>query len=154
MSFNYPQLGSRLLAEANDTVGATGSALHPNVPAWSGGPARGVFRVGEVELPLRSGATGPGEYLADLPGGPGSGLNAQIPTHVEGHVAGLYHQYGLEYGELFINKAPCSTGAMCRYNLGRILPDGAVLDVHFLNDSGSISTWRFTGGLEKWQVIR
>ncbi len=48
---------------------------HPNVPADDGPPAQGVLRVGNVEVPVRSGTQGPGTWLTDnLEGGPGSGL--------------------------------------------------------------------------------
>ncbi len=147
-------LKSNLLSEAN-CVSAGGSKLHPNVPEWQAGdPARGVFKVGGIEVPLQSGAKGPGEYLKTLPGGRGSGLNAQIPTHVEGHVAGIMHKYGINQAELFINKAPCGTGAMCRHNLHRILPPGAKLLIHFLETNGKISTWLFESGVPGWRIIK
>jgi hypothetical protein len=145
---------SILLAEANDSLSASGSSVHPNVPEWvDGAPAQAILKVNGVEIPLRSGVTGPGEWLGQSPGGPGSGLNAQIPTHVEGQAAGLFYQYGLDYGELFVNKPPCATGAMCRYNLGRILPQGSVLDVSFPDPNGGVSTWQFTGGVPRWQPV-
>ena len=97
---------------------------------------------------MTSGAPGPGQALKNLPGGPGSGLNAQIPTHVEGHAAGFMHTENITDADLFINKAPCATGAMCRYNLGKILPPGSTLRVHFFNDSGTLTTWTFHGGVK------
>jgi len=52
------------------------------------------------------------------------------------------------------NKAPCDIGrAKCRYVLHKLLPAGSVLDVHFPNDSGGISTWRFVAGRKGWSEL-
>lgn len=148
------KIEKKLLGEANDSVSEIGSKLHPNVPEWNvKDPARGIFKFGNAEVPLKSGAQGPGEFLKTLPGGPGTGLNAQIPTHVEGHVSGLMHKYGIKDAELFINKPPCATGAMCRHNLNRILPPDSKLTVHFLEPDGKITTWLFEHDVPKWKVI-
>lgn len=139
---------------SNSVLSPNGSNLHPNVPQWeSGAPARGILRVFNCEIPLQSGSRGPGEYLKTLPGGNGSGLNAQIPTHVEGHVASIMRQTGATEAELFINKPPCSTGAQCRYNLHKILPENSTLIVHFPDETGKIVTWRFKAGVPRWEVI-
>ena len=113
---------------------------------------RGVLSAGGQEVPLVSGEDGPGRWLIDnLPGGPGSGLT-RAWTHVEGHAAGFMHQHKVQQANLYINKAPCDIGrAKCRYVLHKLLPTGSVLDVHFPNDSGGISTWRFVSGIEKWR---
>jgi hypothetical protein len=34
-----------------------------------------------------------------------------------------------------------------------LLPPGAVLDVHFPNASGGITTWRFIGGVARWEEL-
>ena len=69
---------------ANTELPNSGSKLHSKVPEWQAGePARGIFKVGSQEVPLKSGASGPGEFLKTLPGGKGTGLNAQIPSAVE-----------------------------------------------------------------------
>jgi hypothetical protein len=147
-----PSLGLR--SAGNDSLSNTGSVVHPNVPDWTeGAPARGILVVGDTQIPLRSGVEGPGAFLKTLPGGQGSGLNAQIPSHVEGHTAGLMYQYGVDEAVLFINKAPCATGAMCRYNLQRILPPGSQLVVQFPNESGEVTTWLFRAGEPGWKVL-
>lgn len=121
------------------------------MPPYDGGKVRGVLELGGVEQPLVSGENGPGRWLVDhLPGGPGSGLT-RAWTHVEGHAAGLMRQHNATRADLYINKAPCDIGrAKCRYVLHKLLPAGAVLDVHFPDGSGGVSTWRFVGGRKGW----
>ncbi len=64
------KIEKKLLGEANDSVSEIGSKLHPNVPEWNvKDPARGIFKFGNAEVPLKSGAQGPGEFLKTLPGG-------------------------------------------------------------------------------------
>lgn len=131
----------------------TGSSVHPNVPVWHDKePAQGILRIFDCEIPLKSGR-GPGQYLKTLPRGKGSGINAQIPDHVEGHVASIMRQTGALEAELFINKAPCDTGAMCRYNLHKILPPNSTLIVHFPDKTGKVITWKFEAGVTGWKVI-
>ncbi|MGH7295432.1 MAG: DddA-like double-stranded DNA deaminase toxin, partial [Polyangiaceae bacterium] len=131
-------------------IGAPETPL-ARLPRWTEkAPARGILAYGPEEVPLASGAAGPGQALKKLPGGPGTGLNAQIPTHVEGHAAGLMHTEGITDADLFINKAPCASGAMCRYNLNKILPPGSTLRVHFLEENGTVTTWTFHGGVPGW----
>lgn len=111
----------------------------------------GLFDGGGIQKPLVSGESGPGQWLKDnLPGGPGSGMT-RAWTHVEGHAAGVMHKKQIMKAELFINKVPCGTGpAKCQYVLHKLLPQGAILDVHFPSDSGGVRTWRFTGGVKGW----
>jgi hypothetical protein len=103
------------------------------------------------QVPLISGEAGPGRWLIEnLSGGPGSGLT-RAWTHVEGHTAGWMHQHHITRADLYINKVPCEIGrAKCRYVLHKLLPPGSVLDVHFPNDQGTISTWRFVSGRQGW----
>jgi len=64
----------------------------------------------------------------------------------------MMHQNHARQAELFINKIPCGAGAAnCRYVLNKLLPEGSILDVHFPNDNGQIITWRFIGGVKRWQ---
>src|SRR5919108_1546409 len=99
----------------NDYRSSIGSAVHPHVPPYDGETTRGVFKAGGTEVSLRSQAPGPGEWIQkNLPGGPGGGKNAVIPSHVEGHAAGLMHIYGVKDADLYINHDPCRTSAMCR----------------------------------------
>jgi hypothetical protein len=137
----------------NDELSAIGSNVHPNVPAYDGPPAQGVLRVGNVEVPLRSGTQGPGTWLTDnLEGGPGSGLT-RAWTHVEGHAAGVMNELGIKGADLYINKPPCGAGAAnCRFVLNKLLPEGATLRVHFLNTDGTVGEWDFTGGVPGWVV--
>jgi hypothetical protein len=124
------------------------------VPPYDGGKARGVLNINGKETALVSGESGPGRWLVDnLPGGPGSGLT-RAWTHVEGHSAGVMHQTNAHRADLYINKAPCEIGrAKCRYVLHKLLPAGSVLDVHFPNDSGGVTTWRFVGGIKGWSEL-
>ncbi|MDR0489854.1 MAG: hypothetical protein LBH28_01220 [Oscillospiraceae bacterium] len=150
-------MGSRKSLDGyeNTDLSSVGSNVHPNVPPWKpGDPATGIFKAGEQEIPLSSGQIGPGEYLKTLPGGSGTGINAQIPTHVEGHVAGIMRQTGIKEAELFINKPPCATGAMCRHNLNKILPPDSTLTVHFPDETGNIATWIFKSGVSGWTVVQ
>jgi hypothetical protein len=144
---------ARAAARRADDVGrALGPGrVHPDLPLYDGGKVQGILRIGDKEIPLISGESGPGRWLKDnLPGGPGSGLT-RAWTHVEGHTAGYMHQNGVQAAELFINKVPCETGAAkCRYVLNKLLPEGSFLDVRFPNDSGGVSTWRFMHGVERW----
>lgn len=128
--------------------------VHPDVPPYDGGKVKGVLRLGDAETPLVSGEDGPGRWLIDnLPGGPGSGLT-RAWTHVEGHAAGIMRQRAVERAELFINKAPCATGAAkCRFVLNKLIPAGSVLDVRFPNEQGGTTTWRFTGGVKGWKEL-
>jgi hypothetical protein len=128
--------------------------VHPDVPPYDGGKVQGVLDTGGPETPLISGEDGPGRWLVDnLPGGPGSGLT-RAWTHVDGHDAGVMHQRSLKHADLYINKVPCDIGrAKCRYVLHKLLPPGSVLDVHFPNDSGGISTWRFTAVCKGWSEL-
>jgi SCP1.201-like deaminase len=145
-----------LALEANDVLSAVGSNVHPNVPPWKGGSARGVLTYDGVEIPLKSSKGNPGQWLRDnLDAGEGSGLNAIIPTHVEGHAAAIMNKYDITEGaELFLNKPPCPEGGMCRYNLNKLLPDGAVLPVHFLGDDGvTVHTWIFRAGVARWVEV-
>lgn len=133
------------------------------MPLYDGGKAQGVININGRETPLISGEDGPGRWLVEnLPGGPGSGLT-RAWTHVEGHAAGLMHQTKSpeqdsgrpQRADLFINKAPCDIGrAKCRHVLHKLLPHGSVLDVHFPNDRGGVSTWRFAGGTKGWSELR
>ena len=141
----------QLESYSNSELSSEGSSIHPNVPEWkSGDPCKGVMEVGGAKISLQSGASGPGGFLKTLPGGKGSGLNAQIPTHVEGHAASIMIQEKITTAELYINKPPCNTGAMCRFNLNRILPEGYTLNVHFPDISGNEVIWQFKGGILKW----
>ncbi|TMD89974.1 MAG: hypothetical protein E6I73_09290 [Chloroflexi bacterium] len=135
----------------NDDLSAIGSDLHPNVPAYDGPPAQGILRVGNVEVPLRSGTQGPGTWLTDnLEGGKGSGLTFAW-KHVEGHAAGIMNELGIKNADLFINKPPCGPGAAnCRTVLFKLLPEGSTLRVHFLNVDGTVGEWDFTGGVPGW----
>jgi len=141
----------QLESYSNSELSSEGSSIHPNVPEWKiGDPCRGVMEVDGAKISLQSGGSGPGEYLKTLPGGKGTGLNAQIPTHVEGHAASIMRQEGITSAELYINKPPCNTGAMCRFNLSRILPEGSTLTVHFPDIAGNEVIWQFKGGTPKW----
>ena len=44
-------------------------------------------------------------------------------------------------------------GAMCRFNLNKILPNDSMLIVHFPDESGNIVTWQFESKIPKWTVI-
>ena len=77
-------------------------------------------------------------------------MNAQNSTHVEGHAASIMRQEGISSAELYINKPPCNTGAMCRFNLSKILPDGSKLNVHFPDIDGNEVIWQFKSGTPKW----
>jgi len=125
--------------------------VHPQVPPYSGGKTEGLLTAGTAQQPLVSGETGPGTWLVEhLPGGPGSGLT-RAWTHVEGHAAGYMHRHRIAQAELFINQIPCAKGAAkCRYVLYKLLPEAAVLDVHFPDDAGRVGTWRFIGGVKGW----
>ncbi|MCY2987566.1 MAG: hypothetical protein NTY19_06845 [Planctomycetota bacterium] len=155
--FGRPVLtAANFMDEANDVLSAVGSLVHPNVPMWAQNqPARGIMRtVNGFEVPLRSGIANPGEWLMQhLPGGKGSGLNAQIPTHVEGHAVAIMHKYGLTEARLFINKPPCATGAMCRYNLHKLLPTGSELRIRFPGEDGVLHEWLFKSGVPLWEVL-
>ena len=144
----------KLESYANSELSSEGSAIHPNVPEWhQGEPCRGVMEIGDAKIPLQSGSAGPGNYLKTLPGGKGSGLNAQIPQHVEGHAAAIMRQEGITSADLYINKPPCSTGAMCRFNLNKILPENSTLNVHFPNEFGVETIWQFKSGTARWKLI-
>jgi hypothetical protein len=127
--------------------------VHPDVPPYDGGKVHDVLNTGDQNIPLISGEDGPGRWLIDnLPGGPGSGLT-RAWTHVEGHAAGHMHQHDIQRADLFINKIPCEIGrAKCRYVLHKLLPAGAVLDVHFPDGTG-VTTWRFVGGTKGWSEL-
>ena len=124
------------------------------MPPYDGGKVRGVLNIGGKETPLISGEDGPGRWLIEnLPGGPGSGLT-RAWTHVEGHAAGTMHQTKASRADLYINKVPCDIGrAKCRYVLHKLLPAGSTLDVHFPNDGGGVTTWRFVGGTKGWSEL-
>lgn len=128
--------------------------IHPGVPPYDGGKVRGVLRLDDAETSLVSGEDGPGRWLVNnLPGGPGSGLT-RAWTHVEGHAAGIMREREVKRAELFINKAPCATGAAkCRFVLNKLIPAGSVLDVRFPNEQGGATTWRFTGGEKGWKEL-
>jgi hypothetical protein len=151
-----PTAGRVLQNEANDELSAVGSAVHKNVPPYPGkGPTRGVLRVGDVEIPLVSGESQPGQWLMEnLAGGAGSGRTFAW-KHVEGHVAGIMRKHGVMDADLFINQVPCGPGAAaCRFVLHKLIPPGAKLRVHFLNQNQTVGTWLFEGGIPKWRVIR
>lgn len=141
-------------SRSNSVLSDLGSEVHPHVPTYEGGPARGVMRVGKTDIPLQSGETGPGRYLKEnLPGGPGSGLT-RAWTHVEGHTVGIMHEFNLGKAELFINKAPCGVGAAkCRFVLNKLLPEGSQLLVHFPGEDGGVTTWLFQHGVPKWAPL-
>lgn len=145
-----------LLAESNDPNPRTcGSNVHPRVPPYPGsGQTLGILVVAGIEIPLRSGGGPPGSWLIEnLEGGTGSGLNAVIPTHVEGHAVAIMHKHSLSSAVLFINQAPCPRSAMCRFNLHRILPAGSTLIVFFLEEDGmTVSCWSFRAGVPRWEV--
>jgi SCP1.201-like deaminase len=140
---------------ANSALSEIGSDVHPNVPPYDDPPAMGVLRVGDVEVPLRSGENGPGRWLIDnLPGGPGSGRTFAW-KHVEGHAAGLMNEYGVKDADLFINKVPCGDPpgpANCRFVLHKLLPEGSTLRVHFPGDDGSVTVWTFKSDVPRWTV--
>jgi hypothetical protein len=151
--------GGRLRDEANAPLSPVGSAVHPHVPPYPGDshPTSGVFSAKGTEVPLVSGKHGPGEYLIPndrLPGGPGSGKNAMILTHVEGHAAGAMQKHGIKDADLYINQAPCGKGGQCRFNLGKIIPPGSSLRVHFPDSDGTVKTWLFQHGVPKWRELQ
>ena len=55
-------------------------------------------------------------------------------------------QEGITSADLYINKPPCSTGAMCRINLNKILPENSTLNVHFPNEFGVETIWQIKSG--------
>jgi nucleic acid/nucleotide deaminase of polymorphic system toxin len=136
---------------SNDDLSAVGSDVHPNVPPYDGPPLRGILRVGNVEVPLKSSETGPGTWLTDnLEGGVGSGLT-RAWTHVEGHAVGLMNEFGIKDADLYISKPPCGPSpANCRFVLYKLLPEGATLRVHFPAGDGTVVQWTFTGGVPGW----
>jgi hypothetical protein len=140
--------------DAARDAGKIPGQVHPKVPPYEGGKTSGLLKIGDTEEPLVSGETGPGQWLMDnLTGGPGSGLT-RAWTHVEGHAAGYMRMHGVNQAELFINQVPCAAGAAkCRYVLNKLLAPGAILDVHFPNASGGVSTWRFIGGVTGWSEL-
>jgi hypothetical protein len=142
-----------LANRSNDELSAVGSDLHPNVPDYVDGPAQGVLKVGNVEVPLKSGENGPGSWLMDnLEGGPGSG-RTRAWTHVEGHTAGLMHEFTIKDADLYINKPPCGPGAAkCRFVLYKLLPEGSTLRVHFIAADGTPTEWTFRGGVPGWEA--
>ena len=146
---------SGLINEGNDVLSSVGSNVHPNVPPYTGGKTRGVFRYNDTEVPLISKDSNPGQWLTqNLEGGAESGLNAIVPTHVEGHAAAIMNKYDIMNADLFINQAPCPKGGMCRYVLSKLLPSGSQLRVHFLADDGiSVHTWLFRAGEPRWTVL-
>jgi len=141
-------------SRSNSVLSDVGSELHPHVPTYEGGPARGVMRVGKTDIPLQSGENGPGRFLKEnLAGGTGSGLT-RAWTHVEGHTAGLMHEFNIKEAELFINKVPCGVGAAkCRFVLNKLLPEGSSLLVHFPGEEGGVTTWLFQHGVPKWTPV-
>jgi RHS repeat-associated protein len=148
---------ANLASEANDVLSAVGSNVHPHVPPYSGGKTRGVFSAAgtNTEVPLISADGNPGLWLKEnLAGGPGSGLNATVPTHVEGHAAAIMNKYDIMNAELFINQPPCRKSGMCRYTLSKLLPPGSELKVHFLDeDNVTVHTWLFQAGVPLWKVL-
>jgi hypothetical protein len=146
---------TQLMDGANSALSEVGSDVHPNVPPYEGPPAMGVLRVGDVEVPLRSGENGPGRWLVDnREGGPGSGKTFAW-KHVEGHAAGLMNEQGVKDADLFINKVPCGDPpgpANCRFVLHKLLPEGSTLRVHFPADDGSVDVWTFKSGVPRWTV--
>jgi hypothetical protein len=143
-------------AESNDPRTNRGdSNVHSNVPPYPGqGPTLGVFVAEETEVPLKSGGGPPGNWLVqNLQGGAGSGLNATIATHVEGHAAAIMHKHCIMDADLYINQAPCPRSAQCRFNLHKVLPAGSTLRVHFLEADGTtVSCWKFVAGQPRWQT--
>lgn len=146
-----------ILAESNAEPFASGSDVHSSVPEFRPGEqptprTRGVLDAEGVEVPLVSGngtsAPGPGTWLGEnLPGGTGSGNNAQIRGHVEGHAAAIMNKHGIQSADLYLNNAPCRVGAACRTNLHKLLPPGSTLRLHFPYE-GRIVTWTVRGGVE------
>jgi hypothetical protein len=139
----------------NDYPSRTGSAVHPRVPPYDGVKTKGVFAANGQEVSLRSQGPGPGEWITkNLPGGPGTGKNGIIASHVEGHAAGLMHINRVKDADLYINNIPCDKGGQCRFNLAKIMPEGSTLRVHFPDPSdGSIKVWEFRHGVPPWRVL-
>lgn len=150
------KMGGKLSSEANSILSKVGSPVHPNVPSYTGGKTKGVFKNGKLEVPLESGETGPGKWIFDnLPGGPGSG-KTRAWTHVEGHAAGIMHKHGIKEAELFINQRPCKLGAAkCQFVISKLLPPDGKLAVHFLKEDGiSVGIGIFESGVPGFKIIQ
>jgi uncharacterized protein YukE len=104
------------------------------VPEWGtkSGKTQGILvkDTGE-EMSLQSGIDGPAK---DAVGGPGSGLDGTLKTHVEAH-AGSALQPG-DDAALYLNRTPCSSTAKpgCMQMLSRYVPKGATLTVYGPDD--------------------
>jgi hypothetical protein len=144
-----------LRGEANTPLSPVGSNVHPHVRPYPGkGQTSGVLNVKGTEIPLISKRDGPGEWFEhNFPHGPGTGNNATIALHVEGHAAAVMHKHGLKDADLFINQEPCDRSAMCRFNLHKILPKGSILRVHMPGDNGTVKTWVFRQGAPRWTEL-
>jgi hypothetical protein len=95
------------------------------------GKTRGVLVKNGEESVSQSGNAGP---ASTMPGGPGSGLNGALKSHVEAH-AGASLKPG-EEGTLYLNRAPCTKGMAggCDAMLPRFVPEGAKFTVYGPDD--------------------
>jgi hypothetical protein len=131
--------------------------LQTPLPVYRGGETRGVFvcRVpgARVEVPLVSGAAGPGQVF----GRTGTALNFQAMQsvkHAEGHAAGLMRAFGITEAELFVNYfnakrvandlgGPCD---LCRGSIPALLPPKSILGVNYVGQGRTASSGMFIGG--------
>lgn len=126
-----PGYGKTPVRAATDPVTVPGAAPYdPKVAAkvepWgiNDVKTRGVLVKNGQETPLTSGRKGPSQDR----GGPGTGMNGNVKTHVEAH-AGSSLKPG-EEGTLYINRVPCPGDSGCEANLARYVPKGATLTVY------------------------
>jgi hypothetical protein len=70
-------------------------------------------------------------------------MDAVSHSHVEGHVASIMRELGLFEATVRINnaKGPCD---FCTLNLDKVLPQGGVLKIEFINDVGELEVVTIT----------
>lgn len=126
-----PGYGKTPVRTGTDPITEKGAAPYdPNVaakvPPWGANDVktRGVLVKDGEEIPLASGKKGPSQNR----GGPGTGMNGNVKTHVEAH-AGASLKPG-EEATLYINRVPCPGDQGCEANLAKYVPKGATLTVY------------------------
>lgn len=106
-------------------------SIAEQVPAWGVDDVktRGILLVpGRGRFDIASSLKG---FTQRVPRGPGSGLDANLQSHVEAH-AGAALQPG-EHGTLYLNRLPCRGGPRgngCEFRLPLYVPRGAALTVY------------------------
>ncbi|WP_352243197.1 DddA-like double-stranded DNA deaminase toxin [Lentzea sp. NBRC 105346] len=77
-------------------------------------------------------------------------MRAAKTSDVEMKVAARMIRAGVQHATVLINNTPCRGRLSCDTLVPIMLPEGATLTVHGVNEDGTLFRKRYTGGARPW----